>query len=583
MRGNRNNFLLRVLCLLPCAAALLPAGAVGAQNEENRSASVDRLFQKWDGANAPGFAVGVIQNGEFVHKRGYGLANLDAGIPITPKTSFEVMSLAKSFTTACAARLFDLGVLSPDDDVRKYVPELPEYESPVTLRHLLTCKSGIRDSYHLMILLGRDEQDAYTKEDLLDVISRQKAPLFEPGSRFAYSNSDYVLIATVIERVMRKSFREVANEQLFEPLGMTDTFFDDDEALPRKNRAIGHSRIGNGPWRRYGLNSSTVGNWRLMTTLEDMLRWDASFTNNVLPRGKYLRGFYRTGSLFNNDRCLSAFARKDHKGLKRHWYTGGGLGFHAHFLRFPDHRLSIVAFGNMSTARAWDDMARTLPKVADLYLADKVKPVEPEAPWLPDGAASVALTDQEMKEIAENLTGMYRSSYGYFVRVSTRERRLQFQWLTFDHALQGPEPLVVVAPNRLRTARGYDEFELAFQNVDEGRPVIHITYPDRRKEKWRPAEFVTPDTEELAAYAGDYYSPDLESVYRFSVVDGKLFVQFNNGRRRELSPAVADVFRTTNERFSGMIFTFSRDAPGNVTGFGIRFDRVRDLRFEKRK
>jgi CubicO group peptidase (beta-lactamase class C family) len=565
-----------------CAVALWGSSAFGDRGEVNHSASVDKLFEKWDRPDAPGFAVGVILNGKFVHKRGYGMANLDADIPIMSKTSFDVMSLAKSFTTACAARLFDQGVLSPDSDVRRYVPELPEYDPPVTIRHLVTCRSGLRDFYYLMILLGRSEQDAYTKTDVLDVISRQKTPMFKPGTRFAYSNSDYFLLALVIERATGKSFREVTSEQLFDPLEMKHSFFDDDEALPRKHRAIGHSRIGDGPWRRYGLNSSTVGPWRLMTTLDDMLLWDASFTNDVLPAGKHLVAFHKTGSLFNNEKCLSGFPRKTHKGLNRVWYTGGGLGFHAHFIRFPDHGLSIVAFCNLSTAQAWDDMARTLPMVADLYLSDEVDATEPEEPWLPQGAADAALTDKEMEEIGGRVIGTYRSQYGYFVRVSRRDGRLQFQWLFFDYALQAPEPLVVVALNRLRTSRGYNEFELVFEGDARERSEIRVKYRDGRKERWKPVEFVTLDAEQMANYEGDYYSTDLESVYRISAVDGKLFVQFNHGRKRWLLPTVADTFKTMNERFSGMVFTFSQDESGDIAGFGVDFDRVSDLRFERR-
>lgn len=559
------------------------ACAAGSGQDTEQAKAINRLFAEWDQPNSPGVAVGVIQDGQFVHKAGYGIANLDAGTPITADTSFDVMSLAKSFTTACAARLFDQGVISPDDNVRRYVPELPDYDPPITVRHLLTCKSGLRDFYHLMVLLGRSEEDAYTKRDVLDVIARQKAPTFEPGSRFAYSNSDYFLLAIVMERAAKMSFRELAQELLFGPLGMHNTLFDDDEPLPRKQRAIGHSRIGQGPWRRYGLNSSTVGPWRLMTTINDMLLWDASFTNDTLPRGRYLRGFHETGSLFRNERCLSAFARQDYRGVRRFWYTGGGLGFHAHFLRFPDHNLSIVAFANVSTDKAWDDMTHTLPAIADLYLPDSVADVPPKEPWLPDGAADADLTDEQIARTADRLIGNYRSQYGYFVNVFTAAKRLQFQWLFFDHALQDPEPLVVLAPDRLRTARGYNEFELLLEGDDTKRPIVRVTYRDGRKETWRPVEFLTPTADELAEYEGEYYSADLESVYRLTTAEGKLFVQLNYGRPRELQPTVKDTFRTTNERFSDMILTFSRDAAGQITGFGVNFDRVRNLQFRRRR
>ncbi len=195
---------------------------------EEVSAKVDRLFAPWDRPDTPGYAVGVIRDGRFLHKRGYGSANLEAEAPITPQTTFRSGSLSKSFTCVCLALLLDAGKVALDDDIRKYVPELPEYDTPIRIRHLIRCESGLRDYWFLMQLAGWNIEDAYTGEDLLALLARQRTLEFRPGTQFAYSNTDYFVLGLIIERLTGQSLRQFAHDNLFAPLGMTRTYVDDD-------------------------------------------------------------------------------------------------------------------------------------------------------------------------------------------------------------------------------------------------------------------------------------------------------------------------------------------------------------------
>lgn len=277
---------------------------------------IDKLFAKWDRDDSPGMAVGVFLNGVAVHKRGYGMANLDEGIPISPASVFDTFSVAKSFTTACIARLLDEGNISLDDDIRQYLPELPEYSSPVLIRHLIQCRSGLRDYLNLMMLLGRDRDDVWTKNDALDVIARQKYTTFTPGEEHSYNNTDYFLLTVIVERATGQSIREYANEQLFAPLGMRQTFFDDDRTVPLKNRAVGYGRYEDGRFHRLLMNSSTVGPFGLKTTLDDLLNWNENFRRNKLPAGLCLSEFFEHGSLLDNENCLSSYPGQKYKGLE---------------------------------------------------------------------------------------------------------------------------------------------------------------------------------------------------------------------------------------------------------------------------
>ena len=588
MRRLIVSVILTTLCVVNSARGLLAQ-----DGDPTLSAKVDELFQRWDQPDSPGYAVGIIRDGEFVHKRGYGMANLDEGIAITSETVFDVMSVSKCFTSVCVALAMDQGLFSPDDDVRAYVPELRDFGSTITIRHLLTCHSGLRDYWHGMILLGRDVEDAYANQDVLDLILRQKTLIFMPGERWGYSNTDYFLLSLIVERVTGKSFREFATEHLFQPLGMKNTFFDDDPAMAIKHRAVSHGHNGKS-FVRLGLNNGSVGPWRLKTTLDDMLRWDTFLRNKLLPGGKYLDAFLQEGSLLGNERCLSAFPDEDYKGLPRMWYTGGGMGFMAHYLRFPAQKqnLSIIAFGNHSTNLGWYEIERVLPEIVDLYLADEIaddpNSKTDEAAWS-EGARPVELTKDRVQELA-SIVGSYRLPWGDFVELVMRDSQLCLHEISAPWISGHVEPLISLGENLFRSAKGYRDFELSFEPRDDsgqktgngrGRPAVRIKYKNGDEQRWEPVQFVTHTEEQLQEYVGEYYCADLESVYRVSTWDGKLFVQFNFGRKRLYRPTLGDSFIPVKERFIIPV-EFSRDQTGSVTEFKTGFDRTGDLIFTKR-
>ena len=543
------------------------------------SAKVDGLFAKWDRHDSPGFAVGVIRHGKFVHRRGYGMANLDEGIRITSESVFDLYSVTKSFTTACIARLLDQGDVSLDDDIRKYVSELRQFKTPIKIRHLIRCRSGLRDYLDLMMLLGRERDDTWTDEDVLDVISRQKSPTFTPGEKHAYNNSDFLLLGLIIQRATGKPLREFADEQLFQPLGMKHTFFDDDRSLPLKYRAIGHGRYRDGRFHRLVMGSSTVGPWGLKTTVDDLLRWDRNFHKNKLPQGAFLDEFFTQGSLLGNENCLSSDANQKYKGLKRVWYTGGGPGFLAQFVRFPKHDCSIVLLGNLSEEREWHDMVRIIGQIADLHLADEISTVTARDRTWDNNAKAVELQALDIKD----KVGGYQKPNGKFVQLKMKNGRLTF--FDINHAFDSdkPFPLTPLSTTRFRSTTSLVPFDLLFERqAPEERFGIQVQYRDGRAAKWKRVEFVSPNAERLANYAGEFYCDDLESVYRFSVKGGALFVQFNYGRKKRLAPTVQDVFIPSGAKWDNMIFAFSRDDSRHISGFQLDFDRIKRLEFAKK-
>lgn len=206
---------------------LLAASPCAAQDTPALKAAVDSLMTAY-GADSPGGVVAVVRSGEIVFAEGYGLANVEHDIPNTPSTPYHLASGSKQFTAIAVAMLSEQGRISLDDDVRTYLPELPDYGSTITLRHLATHTSGLRDHWALWAMSGGRMDDVFRKDDLLRLIVQQQELNFEPGTQHLYSNSGYLLLAEVVARVTDQPFADWMDEHVFTPLGMEDTVVLDD-------------------------------------------------------------------------------------------------------------------------------------------------------------------------------------------------------------------------------------------------------------------------------------------------------------------------------------------------------------------
>lgn len=563
-----------------------------ADEPASQSNQVDQIFSDWDRLDSPGYHVSVIQDGAFVHQRGYGMANLEHAVPLNADTVFCVMSVSKSFSTVCVAIAMDQGFFAPDDDVRKYVPELNDFGKVITIRDLLKCHSGLRDYYHALALSGRDVADAYTSADVMDLITRQKSLLFDPGERWSYSNSDWFLLAEVIRRTTGKTFRQFADEQLFSPLGMRATFFQDNPRTAVVNRANGHGHDG----ERFVQLQANTDSWHaaggLHTTANDMLQWDAFLTGNqTIKAGKYLKEFLNDGSLLENEECLSVFPKQKHRDKRRFWYTGAGMGFMAHYLRFPDDLLSVIVMGNNSTNRGWHFAVDAVPRAADIYLgpstvsADSTRPTSTER-------KPIALSERRLEEL-QAFSGVYRRAAGNFIEISVRNGHLFLEEFTSHWQYGFQEKLRPVGENRFRLPHGYHEFELSFDHdtvvdtiadeaiVDRTRPAIVVQFDDGDNQTWAPVTPTKYESAKLQAFAGEYFCDDLEALHRVTVANGELFVQYNLGRKRRHRPTVRDTFIPMNQQFCIPV-KFQRSESGAIRGFTMEFDRSGTVFFKRR-
>ena len=413
---------------------------------------IDRLFARWDSAGSPGCAVGVLRDGRFVYERGYGMANLDYDVPITPRTVFYVGSVTKQFTAALAAMLALDGKLRLDADIRTYLPEMPDYAKsygvPVTVADLIHHTSGIRDIYGLMELAGMRLEDVTPDETALALIARQKELNFKPGTEYLYSNSGYWLLGKILERVSGKPLRVLADERIFAPLGMTNTHFHDDPGHVMKNRAMSYEPDGRGGFRiSYLQNFDKIGAGGLYSTVEDLAKWDANFYSHLVG-GDALQALIHTrGVLANGDTLTYAFGNEvsTYRGLRTDEHSGSMMGYKAHLLRFPDQHLSVIETCNLGSI----DPGPIARQVAEIYLGDRMTPAPAAAAAASPAARrtappTVALGAAQMNRLAGSYTS---DELGATYRVFVRDGRLMIR-----RPIERDTVLIAESPHSFRVA-----------------------------------------------------------------------------------------------------------------------------------
>lgn len=332
---------------------------------------VDALFAEWDKPDSPGCALAIIRDGEIVYRGGYGCADLEHDIPITTTSVFDIASTSKQFTAICIAILARQGKLSLDDDIRKYIPEFPAYEHPITIRHLIHHTSGIRDYLTLMDLAGMRYENEYPDEEVIDLICRQKELNFTPGEEYLYSNTGYFLLGEIVKRASGKTLRLFADEWIFAPLGMTKTHFHDDSTEIVRDRAIGYSAAEN---RRFRIDMSifdVVGDGCVYTTVEDLYLWDQNFYHNVIgDYGQDLITEIVTPGKLNSGKALDYAFGLDlgkYRGLDLISHGGDWAGYRSEMMRFPGQNFSVILLANFSEINP-TGLAK---RITDIYLENE--------------------------------------------------------------------------------------------------------------------------------------------------------------------------------------------------------------------
>lgn len=442
--------------LVTLAALLAPAAAGTAVAQQ---AAIDSVFAAYNRTDAPGCAVGVVRDGELAFARGYGMANLEHGIALSPRSVFRIGSVSKQFTAAAVVLLEQDGAIALDDPVRRHIPELPDYGPEFTIRRLLTHTSGVRDYLVLMDLAGLRGDDYYTDDQVMALLARQPSTNFEPGSEFLYSNSGYFLLSQIVKRATGRTLAEYARAQIFEPLGMRDTHFHDDHTRIVPDRATGYAPLESGDgadddaagadgrvspdWRISVTTLPMIGDGGVFTTVEDLALWDRNFDQSTVGGPAFVESMLRRGVLTGGDTLTYALGlgHGTQRGLPVVAHGGAFVGYRAASLRYPGQGVSVYTLCNRADANP----SRLAGQVGAALLADRMTPPEPRpdaGPRDDETVDTLATTPAELRPYA----GAYHSD----VLDTTYRVRLEGDTLRLDVGNWLDGPVARVGDDRFR-------------------------------------------------------------------------------------------------------------------------------------
>lgn len=516
-----------------CLAALLILLATPVTGQD--VAQLDATFDRWSG-DRPGCALGVERAGSPTIMRAWGLAELEHRVPADPDTIYEAGSVSKQFTAAAILLLADDGLLTLDDDVRRWLPELPDYGRTITIRHLLNHTSGLRDWGAMVALEGWPRGSRATEQSqVLEVVARQGALNFEPGSEWLYSNSGYNLAAIIVARVSAQSFADFTRGRLFVPLGMTQTRWRDDFTAVVPGRAAAYAPAAGG-YRLAMPFENAHGNGGLLTTVGDLLIWNRALSSGHANLSERLAEVGSAGG--RSTHYGLGLTRAVHEGQTEIAHGGATGGYRSWLARYPERGLSIALLCNAADASP-EMLGR---QVASLFLPDQ--PEQP--PYVPTAP------------VPEGLFASTRTGEPLGLQMTPRGPAL----------IPGNRLLAPVAPGIWRI--GADE--LRFQGDDRFERVTQ----DGDRLIYERRDPVAPDVEALNAYVGTYVSDEARARWTLRVIEGRLVIDQSGTPPVILAPTYQDAFAA-----SSFSVRFERAPSGEVTTLRVNAGRARDVVFSR--
>ncbi|MCC7264527.1 MAG: serine hydrolase [Candidatus Latescibacteria bacterium] len=559
---------MNALSALLILCAVLPgfAQAPTLPGPDTLAARVDTLFSAWSRPDAPGAVCAVMQEGRLILARGYGMADLDHAVPLTPTSVFHVASLSKQFTAAAIGLLVQEGRLSLDDDLRQYLPELPSFGQPILIRHLLYHTSGLRDYHQLMGLTGWHSTDPLTNQQVVELLCRQRELNFPPGTEHLYSNSGYLLLAQVVQRASGQTLGAFAEERLFRPLGMAHTHFEEDHRQVVPQRVISYEPRMGGGYSQLLKIADTCGDMGLLTTAEDLFLWDRNFSTGQVGGPALLDLMRRRGVLASGDTLPYAFGLivGKYRGLETVDHSGSQQGFRTELVHFPQQHLTVAVLANLSTI----DATGLAYQVADLYLTGRFP--QPSGNGAGTGDPAVIAVDTLLLDAYAGdyqLPGPPGTSFTF-----TREGRRFF-------AQVGGTPKVEILPcaDSVFFRPDGGETRAIFHRTPDGS-ISGFTLHQQGDQLVPRVQLQMPTPRELAQYAGAFICPELGTSYELCVEADSLVVKQRGQRTGSaLVPRGNDQF----DADQGTSVVFVRDEHHQITGLRYTSDRIRNLRLER--
>ncbi len=564
-RNSELRFVVACLVLAAAIALAVPEQELTAQEltlaERER---IDEIFARWNRVDSPGAALAVARGGEIFYKRGYGSANLEYGVPITPQTVFHVASVSKQFTTFATLLLEQDGKLSLDDTIQQHIPEVPDLGPKITLGHLGYHQSGMRDQWELLAMSGWRLDDVITTDQILRVLSRQRELNFQPGAETLYSNSGFTLLGQVVARTSGQSFPEFAAKRIFEPLSMSRTHFHDDHQRIVPGRAYSYAETADG-YQKLVLSYANAGATSLFTTVEDLVRWLHNLDTGTVGGSELLETMHQKG--VHNDGEESAFAlgliHSQYRGLAVVGHSGGDAGFRSWAGRIPEHDLAIAVLSNVAS---FDASGRAMD-VAAVLLEEHMEPAPDDGEKEQESESEIELTAGQRT----NLAGIYQLDIGLVIELVEENGEL---------VVVGPgvprSALVARSPSRLFLAATSATLDFELDD-DERASSVDIDMPGQRMRGQR----IEPESpEKLRQYVGSYWSDELMTGYELELTGEGLVARHQRHDPVKLASVGEDELAGDQWWFGRL--EFQRGEAGEISGFRVTGGRVRHLLFVRR-
>ena len=576
--SNAKSMLLRKIIrtvVLGVVSLMAVATPVIAADEANINNQIDSLFATWNTGRTPGGAVIVTLNGKIIHRKGYGLAHLEYGIPITPETVFHSASVSKQFTAFAIAMLADRGSLDTRKSVHDYVPEVPQFKWPIILDQMIHHTSGLRDVVSLFLVQGRNISDVSTDAQIMQLIKMQQDLNFEPNSQFSYTNAGYTLLSQVVERVSNKSFRQWTNDNIFEPLSMTNSHFNDDYTELVSGRAYSYQpnsmeiqQSGKGTYGKFPMNFSMVGSTGLLTTVDDLAKWMDNLITGAYG-GTELRDRMTTRGVLNDGTKIDygyGLNLAPYRGVPTISHGGVDAGFRSSLMVLPQQKLGIAVLGNTT-----DFPAVTITQqIADMFLPKQKS--EATAPIAQSAAATnnTAKNAASITIIPNQYSGRYIMEDGSFLHITEREMGINLQ----------------VGPTALKLyPTATDSFFIT--EADAGVSFNRLENKVYQQATLRNSESRTNGTrvstdvanpEILAEYAGRYYLPEIEKFMDITVKEGGLSTWTAGVEGIGVSYVKKDTFMNPQV---GATLNFERNKDGKLVSARASLLRIKNMLMEK--
>jgi CubicO group peptidase (beta-lactamase class C family) len=485
-----------------------------------------------------------------MYKRGYGMSNMEYNIAITPTSVFHIASISKQFTAAAIVRLSLEGKLSLDDDIRKYIPEVPDFGHKITFNNLIHHTSGIRDQWTLQRLAGWRADDLITEKDILDMLARQKALNFLPGEEYLYCNTGFTLAAIAVKRITGVSLRDYADSVFFKPLGMTNTHFHSDHAEITPNRTSAYSKDDKGIWKISIPVFDNYGATSLFTTVEDLAKWDENYYTKKVGGDAFIHLMQTTGELNNKtaQTYASGLIVSNYKGYKTVGHSGADAGYRSNMIRFPDEHFTIVILANL----AGINPGSLSYKVADVFLKDKN-------------------IQQPSFKTDSNMVKGWAGDY-----FDMRTQSLLKLNYTNGKLSSGVTEFIATGNTTFNVPNTTSNLTFTGNAVNAQLAVFTEGAGLNNYKKVNKTALLSSKRE---AYQGDYYSAELDTKYSVYIKDSSLQIKRPRYDDIKAEPLLTDIFTLTGTS----IIRFQRNKKDEVEGFYLSAGRVRNLYFEKVK